>query len=92
MNHQKRKRNICFPTRSLLPFYLAIFEISFVNLLLIVFYNDLFLTDFYGKVTAKEKVRVRKFLESFWKVFSVRFTEIRNVVGIKLHNFRNNNR
>jgi len=92
VNHQKRKRNICFPTRSFLPFYLAIFEISFVNLLLIVFYNDLFLTDFYGKVTAKEQVRVRKFLESFWKVFSVRFTEIRNVVGIKLHNFRNNNR
>ncbi|MFC5874937.1 hypothetical protein ACFP3I_20450 [Chryseobacterium arachidis] len=34
MNLQKRKRNICFPTRSFLPFYLAIFEISLVNLLL----------------------------------------------------------
>ncbi|HCR77702.1 MAG TPA: hypothetical protein DIW37_15135 [Chryseobacterium sp.] len=33
VNLQKRKRNICFPTRSFLPFYLVIFEISFVTLL-----------------------------------------------------------
>lgn len=64
VNLQKRRRNICFPTRSFPPFYLVILK----SVSYFCFSNVLFVTDFYGKVTAKGKVGVRKFLESFWKV------------------------
>lgn len=56
VNLQKRRRNICFPTRSFPPFYLVILK----SVLYFCFSNVLFVTDFWNKYPTNDEAGVRQ--------------------------------